>query len=300
MSFSSDTKAELCRKKTDRRCCAIAESYGILLYCNTFTPNEIRIISSSRDLAERLPRLFSRAFGLSFDRIPTGESGKFSLLINDSEKLKAIFNSFGSEPDEVLSHHINYSLLEDDCCRISFLRGAFLAGGSVTDPEKQYHLEFMTSHKNVCAETEPLLRELGFIPGIASRKNGHMLYFKKADAIEELLAVLGAGVASMGVATAKLERSMHNEVNRKLNCDNANIDKTVLAAQSQIDAIHAYAKQYGLDSLPEVLRDTAILRITNPEASLSDLGKLSYPPVSKSCLAYRLKKIGELIAAEEE
>jgi len=299
MSFSSDTKAELCRRKLDRQCCALAESYGILLYCNKFTPGEIRIISSSRELAERLPRLFSRAFGIEFDRVPTGGSGKFSMLINDGEKLKTIFNSFGSEPDEVLSHHINYSLLEEDCCRTAFLRGAFLSGGSVTDPEKQYHLEFMTSHKNVCAETEPLLRELGFVPGCAMRKNGYMLYFKKADMIEELLAMLGAGVASMGVATAKVERSMHNSVNRILNCDTANIDKTLSAAQAQIDAIHAYAKQYGLDSLPEVLRDTAILRITNPEASLSDLGKLSYPPVSKSTLAYRLRKIAELMEEDE-
>jgi len=129
-----------------------------------------------------------------------------------------------------------------------------------------------------------------------------MLYFKKADTIADFLTCIGAPICAMDVISAKVDRDMRNKITRATNCDNANIDKTIFAAESQIEAIHRYASLYGLDSLPDTLRDTAYLRIMNPSASLSDLAKLSYPPVTKSCLAYRLKKINEMIrlpAAEE-
>ena len=147
MSFSSRAKAELCQARPDRKCCAVAESYGVLLYCNTFSANEIRVITASPEFASRLPKLFRKAFGMSFDRLPPeGAEGKRTLSITDADKLSAIFDAFGADRGATLSHHINFGVIEEDCCRASFIRGAFLAGGSVTDPEKRYHLELATSH----------------------------------------------------------------------------------------------------------------------------------------------------------
>ena len=299
MSFSSEAKAELCQARIAKKCCAVAESYGVLLYANTFSAREIRVITASADLAQRLPRLFRRAFSLDFDRAPQpGAKGKQSFLITDPDKLRRIFNAFGAEPESTLTHHVNYGVLEEDCCRLSFLRGAFLSGGSATDPEKGFHLELATPHRSVSRETCSLLLDLGFEPKEAQRGGNALLYFKKADVIADLLTALGATQASIQVQTAKVEKEMRNTITRRVNCDAANADKVVNAAQEQIEAIRRIVKAYGLDALPEPLKDTALLRIANPEASLADLARLSYPPVSKSCLSHRLRKILRLTPEE--
>ena len=292
MSFSSDAKAELCRAKIDKKCCAIAESYGVLLYCNTFTQNEIRIITASDAFAARLPRLFRRAFSLGFDLCPEpGQSGKQRFLIQDPAKLRAIFEAFGADPDGTLSHHVNFGVLEEEGAPEAFVRGAFLAGGSVTDPEKRFHLELATAHRSVSREMHSVLLDLGFSPKEAARGGSALLYFKRADAIADFFTALGAPVTAMGVMTAKVDKEMRNTVTRQINCDSANADKTVAAAQEQLDAIRRFVRAYGLDALPEPLRDTALLRIANPAASLADLALLSDPPVTKSCLSHRLKQI---------
>ena len=161
MSFSSEAKAELCQIRIDKKCCALAESYGVLLYCNTFSSAEIKIITASTDFAARLPKLFKKAFNLTFDVLPPEEgSGKKSFIIKDKEKLKVIFDSFGADIESTLSHHINFGVLEEDCCRIAFARGAFFAGGSVTDPEKRYHLELATPHHSVSRELFSILLDI--------------------------------------------------------------------------------------------------------------------------------------------
>ena len=295
MSFSSDAKGELCASRPDKKCCAIAESYGVLLYCNTFSPREIRIITANGDFAARLPRLFRRAFGVSFDVLPgEGAEGKRTLLIREEEKLRLIFDAFGEDVSETVSHHLNFGVIEEDCCRVSFLRGAFLAGGSVTDPEKRNHLELATPHHSVSRETFSLLLDLGFSPKETRRGGNSLLYFKQADAIADFFTTIGASNAAMGIMTAKVDKEMRNTVTRQINCDSANADKVVAAAQQQLEAIRKIAREYGLDALPEPLKDAALLRITNPEASLADLAQLSYPPVTKSCLSHRLKKIVEI------
>ena len=302
MSFSSDAKAELCSLRPDKKSTALAESYGVLLYCHSFTARELRIITASPDFAQRLPRLFRRAFGLDFDLLPSEEgSGKKSFAVTDGEKLRQIFAAFGAEKDSLLSHHVNFGILEEPGCMEAFIRGAFLAGGSVTDPEKRYHLELATAHQNVSRETVPVLMDLGFEPRETQRGGSALLYFKKADVIADFFTCIGAPVTAMNVMTAKVDKEMRNKVTRLINCDSANADKTVAAAQEQIDAIHSLARALGgLGELPDALRDAALLRITNPEASLADLAKLSSPPVSKSCLSHRLKKSQELAAQAEE
>ena len=293
MSFSAQAKAELCQFRAEKKSLALAECYGILLYGHSFSAREIRLITASDAFAQRLPRLFRRAFGLSFDQLPPeGAAGKRSFAVTDREKLRRIFDAFGAEPDSTLSHHINFGVLEEEGCMEAFIRGAFLAGGSVTDPEKRYHLELATSHQSVSRETVSVLLDLGFSPKETMRQANALLYFKKADVIADFFTAIGAPVTAMNVMTAKVDKEMRNKVTRLTNCDVANADKTVAAAQEQIDAIRAVAREYGgLDALPEPLKDAALLRITNPEASLADLSRLSSPQVTKSCLSHRLKKL---------
>ena len=293
MSFSSQVKTELCRQTMERRCCAVAEACGVLLYCNTVSPRLIKIVTESEPFAARLPRLFRQAFGVRFDTLPEG-TGKRVLAITDPEKIHTVFSRIGYAPQDSVTLHLNYSLLESDCCRASFLRGAFLAGGTVTDPEKRYHLELVTSHFKVSRECCNLLLEQGYTPKETVRGGSSILYFKQSDAIEELLTLLGAPVSAMAVMEAKLEKDMKNKVNRIVNCDNANTSKIVEAAQSQIAAIRRLEQTGRLEGLSDALRQTARLRLENPEANLEELASMSDPPVSKSAVNHRLRKLIEL------
>ena len=296
MSFSSNVKSELCREAPAKKCCAIAESYGILLYANTFSAREIRIITGSPALSARLEALFKKAFGFGFDDISEGGERR-SFIITDKEKIARIFDSYGFDVSMLVSHHINFGTLEEECCKTSFMRGAFLAGGSVTDPSKRYHLELVTDHMSVSRETYALLLEMGFSPKESSRAGNYIAYFKQSEAIEDFLTTIGAPISAMEVMSEKIEKDMRNAINRRVNCDSANADKIVAASREQIMAIRLVDKRVGLTNLPDKLRETALLRVANPEASMSELAQLSVPPVTKSCLSHRMRK---LLAYKEE
>jgi len=298
MSFSASVKAELCRESPGKKCCAVAEAYGVLLYGNTFSPREIRLITGSPDFAEKLPRLFKKAFGLGFDMLPEqGTEGKRSFLVTAPEKIKRIFDTYGQDPAATPAHHINFGVLENDCCRAAFVRGAFLAGGSITDPSKRYHLELVTDHMSVSREIYSLLLDMGFSPKDTRRGGNYVTYFKQSEAIADLFTTIGAPVAAMSIMAAAVEKDMRNAINRKVNCDSANADKIVAAAQVQMDAIRTLDRELGLDNLPEKLWETALLRIANPTVSLAELAQLSDPPMSKSCLSYRLRRLVEMAGA---
>ncbi|MDO5444112.1 MAG: DNA-binding protein WhiA [Eubacteriales bacterium] len=301
MSFAGDTKAEICRLKIERCCCAIAESCGVLMYGNMFSPERIKISTANDTFSARLPKLFKKAFNIEFDIQPgTGKEGRRSFIIQDPEKISMICNTFGTDMRSNFALHVNFALLEEECCKTAFIRGAFLSGGSVTDPEKGYHLELSTNHMSVARETCSIMHELGFHPGESSRTGNTLLYFKQSDIIADFLTAIGAPVTAMNVLTAKVDKEMRNKVTRQINCDSANVDKTISAAQEQIDAIRRFSAKYGIDAFPEALKEAALLRITNPESSLADLARLSIPSVSKSCLSYRLKKIVAMAPEEEE
>ena len=142
LSFSAGAKAEVCRILPNQRCCALAECFGILLFCNSFAVDGIRIITESREFGLILPKLFKKAFNVTFDSFPSLESpGKLIFQITDPEKISDIMEAFGFSPQDTLALHVNLPVVEEDCCKAAFIRGAFLAGGSVTDPEMGYHLE---------------------------------------------------------------------------------------------------------------------------------------------------------------
>ena len=292
-SFAGKVKNELCRVPVQRLCCARAEAYGVLLYGNTFSPTEVRLITESADFAARLPRLFQRAFGLKFDRLPEEERGKLIFGITDRSKLDRIINQLGYDPRQNLVLHVNFGLLEDECCRTAFLRGAFLAGGSVTDPEKRYHLELDTGHAQASREVAALLTEMGFLPHSVRRGGSSVIYFKQSEHIEDLLTTIGAPAAAMDIMTAKVDKEIRNGVNRAMNCDMANVNKTIDAALEQKNAIQRLQENGWLERLPEKLRQTALLRLQYPEMSLSQLAEKCDPPVTKSCMNHRMRKLLE-------
>ena len=239
VSFAGKVKNELCRVGISRQCCARAEGYGVLLYGNTFTPGEIRIITENGDFAARLPKLFQKAFGVKFDRVPEETNGKGKLIfgITAPEELEKIINTLGYDARQLTALHVNFGILEEDCCRTAFLRGAFLAGGSVTDPEKRYHLELATSHVPASREVQALMEEMGFLPRSIRRGADALLYFKQSEHIEDFLTKIGAPAAAMDIMTAKVDKEIRNGANRAMNCDMANVNKTLDAAQEQVGAI---------------------------------------------------------------
>ena len=296
LSFSAAAKAEICRLQPAKHCCALAQCFGILLFCNSFSADSIRIITESREFAYTLPRLFKKAFNLDFDSFPSMASpGKLIFQITDPEKIQTIMEQYGFHPNETLALHVNMPIVEEECCKASFLRGAYLAGGSVTDPEKGYHLELATTHQSVAAESFLLLSEaLGFDPKKAKRGGGQVLYFKQSDQISDCLTFLGAPVAAMGSMEAKLEKELNNKINRRCNCDDANISKVVEAAQEQLAAIRTLRLRGVVEQLPNKLQQAIIAREKNPEASLSELAAMMEPPISKPAMNHRLKKLLEL------
>lgn len=294
MSFCSNVKAELCRLPLNKNCCAVAEAYGVLLFCNTCSPAGIRIVTESREFAQRLPKLFRKAFDLEFDRLPEGERGKRTFIIELPEKIQKIYDTFGLDLRTTVSLHVNLGILEEECCKISFLRGAFMAGGSVTDPEKRYHLEMATSHQRVSREVYSLFMELGFFPKDVERSGNRILYFKQSDYIEDVLTTLGAPVCAMNIMEAKVEKDLRNDVNRRVNCETANLGKAVDAAQEQLAAIRRLESSGVMADLPDKLRKTAELRKAHPEATLMELAQMQDPPLTKSAMNHRMRKLLEL------
>ena len=298
-SFSGNVKSEMCKVFPQKHCCALAECFGILLYCNCFQADCIRIITECRELGKRLPKLFRKAFGVEFDSLPSeSPTGKLVFQITRPEKIRLIMESYGFDPADTLMLYVNLPVVEEECCKTAFLRGAFLTGGSVTDPEKGYHLEINTTHMNVSAETNALLQEvLGFYFKPVKRGGGNILYLKQSDKICDFLTCLGAPVSAMGVIEAKLEKELKNKVNRRCNCDDANPSKVVEAAQEQIGAITLLRESGVLEHLPQKLQQAAIARENHPSASLTELAALMEPPISKPAMNHRLKKLAE--AAKE-
>ena len=285
ISFSSAARAEICRILPHKHCCALAQCFGILLFCNSFQDDGIKIITESREFACILPKLFKKAFDLDFDSYPSlAAPGKLVFLIREKGKLAKIMEAFGFSAGDTLALHVNYPVVEEECCKASFLRGAFLAGGSVTDPGKGYHLELATTHHSVARETELLVREvMDFAPKTASRGGAQVLYLKQSEQISDFLTCLGAPVAAMGIMEARLEKELNNKVNRRCNCDDA--------AQEQLGVIRTLRERGILEGLPEKLKQAAYAREQNPSASLSELAAMMEPPITKPAMNNRMKKL---------
>ena len=276
MSFAADVKAELCRAKLGKKCCTQAEACGVLLYCNRFSLREVKIVTESPAFAQRLPGLFHRAFGLSFDEKGDPDApGKRIFRITAPDKVAVLWEQCAFDPAGP-AHHINFGALE-----------------------KGYHLELATTHLRVSRELNTLLLELGYAPKETTRKANYITYFKQSEAIEDLLTAIGAPIAAMTLMNTKAEKFLRNGVNRRVNCEAANVDKTVDAALEQRRAIQILRKSGALDELTPKLQEAAQLREAHPELSLSQLAALCDPPVTKSSLSHRLRKLIQLSQKSE-
>ena len=295
MSYAYDVKAELCKAPLSRGCCAVAEGCGVLLYASAFSAAEVRIVTENDEFIARLPKLFQKAFGVKFDELPeSSKSGKRVLRITREDKLDAIWRALGYDRRAHFALHLNFALLEEECCRASFLRGAFLSGGSVTDPQKRYHLELATSHVQAGREVEALLRDMGFEPKNVMRQGGLITYFKSSEHIADLLTLIGAPGRALEIVSAKIEKEMRNTVNRRVNCDAANLDKTVTAALEQVEAFTRLTESGVINELPVKLQEVAVARLLQPELTLSELAATFDPPLTKSCLNHRIRKLMDI------
>ena len=302
MSFSSETKAELCHIPVSRMCCAVAEAYGILLYAHLFSHTEICIITTSEPLARRIPPLFARAFGVTVKVLEAGASGRMTIKITDSKQLERIFFTLGYDVKYHVTYHLNRNVIEEDCCRAAFLRGIFLAAGTIASPDKKTHLELTTTHQVLCREVMSLMLDMELSPKLATRKSASLLYWKDTSGAEDFLTLIGAPLAAMQIMQAKAEKQLRNTVNRKVNCELANVIKASNAAAEQIAIIRRALDKGGWEIFPDALHETIKLRLEHSDASLAQLAALFEPPISKPGLSHRIRRIVTIArtAVEEE
>ncbi len=297
MTFSAKIKEELCSLPIKNAEAALAELCGMVLFANATKSTKIKLTTENKSIAHRASWLLKSLFGFDFDKkiVPVGSIRKFSLIIENADKLHEIFDAFGTDPK--ISIRLNAAIAETDEARAAFCRGAFLTGGSVTDPETGYHLELVTSHNNLSREVISLLFELELPAKLAARKSNNIIYLKESGHIEDFLTRIGAPLSALDLMQTKLLKDVRNKINRKVNCEVANMTKTADAAKTQLNAIKIIKEHTGLEALTPQLYDAAILRTENPELSLSELVKLSGGKVGRSGLNHRLNK---LIAISED
>ena len=286
MSFTEDIKNELCRTQLTDSCCASAVCLGILLYANRFAVDRIRLVSSSHEVRKRAQILFGALFGCELEI----EGRDNALVIYDTDMIRRIYDWYGFQyKSSALS--LNRAVVEEDCCKASFLRGCFLMGGYATAGKKGYHLELVTSHYNVSKQVATLLGEMQLEPGMVVRRGNYVLYYKNSELIETFLTSIGASGGAMDLMLKKVEKSLVNKINRSVNCETANLGKVVDAAARQIDAIERTERAGKFDTLSADLKETARLRREHSMASLSELAAMFDPPISKPSVITRLRRL---------
>lgn len=298
MSFAYNTKSELCEVTADKPCCSKAQAYGLLLFGRNFSSSAVSLVTENAAVARCAAELTAAAAGVyvkfSAPLAPqNSKKGSYVLTVEGTEQRQAVLSCFGHSGREI-NLRINRANIENDCCVAAFLRGVFLSCGSVTDPSKDYHLEFTVPFMNLAKDLCALLSELEapeLEPKIVNRKGAYIVYIKGGEAISDLLTCIGATNASMELMQIMMVKEVRNYVNRKTNFETANIDKTVSASAKQIEAIERIQDGPGLSHLPEELQEVAALRLENPEMSLSELGKMLKTPISRSGVNHRLHRI---------
>lgn len=288
MSFSSDVKSEISKTENLSSCCFHAQVYGLVLFAH-FSKYNFSITTENNDVFSLYLSYLKDYCGVEPVISDSGTKKLTAYLKNDKDKEK-VFDKFGHTLNET-TLRINRANISDECCAGAFLRGAFLACGTVTTPERGYHLEFVVPYKRLCTDMMKFMDELNLRPKYIVRKGNHVIYFKDSESIEDILAIIGAQDASLYVMGIKIEKDVKNKVNRKLNFEMSNISKTVDAANIQIEAIEYIESKSGISSLPENLQKIARIRLENQEASLSELGKILDEPISRSGINHRLNRI---------
>ncbi len=282
MSFSQNVKEELGKHMSPGRHCQLAELAALLHFCGQYGQEEdgtylVGFQTENETVAKKGFTLLKKTFN-----IKTGV--KLS-----AEQMQEIFLKIGD-----LEKPVDSLLLKNACCQRAFLRGAFLSTGSISDPAKGYHLEFVCTDAEKAAQIQEMLHNFDIEGKIVLRKKYHVVYLKEGESIVDLLNVCEAHVALMELENLRILKDMRNSINRRVNCEAANITKTVNAATRQIEDIEYIQSHGGLGMLPDNLREMAEVRLEYPDATLKELGEYLNPPVGKSGVNHRLQKLNEI------
>lgn len=295
MSFCSELKNDLCFEKQSN-CCSVAECYGFMLFGRSFSYKNISLITENQNIANRYIKFFKKNFAIIPAVKKTGKKVEiYNISVNDSKQCSAVMSAFGYDGNDYLS--INHDVFKRECCFGSFIRGAFLACGQMSDPYKNYHTEFVIRDFTLALEFYSLLISRGLSPKRSMRGTTTVIYFNQSETIEELITLMGANKKVLEFIEVQVTKTIRNKENRKNNLEMGNIGKQVDASLNQRMAIEYLESKGKLETLSEELYSVALLRKENPDASLSELCKLCSESITRSGLNHRLKKIMDI--AEE-
>lgn len=308
MSFSADIKSELARLETEKKCCMLAEIAGFIRMCGTVKFSgagrlDLKLATENATIARLFLKRMKSYFGVGAEVLigqhALSKRGHvYELTIGADDNAEQILRETGilrvKEGCNYFPDDISPDLIKSKCCKKAFLRGAFMGAGTISDPEKAYHLELVTNSEDLAFDLKRLINSFGLRSKVSARKNSFVVYLKESEQIGEFLAILGAHNHLLEFENVRIVKELRNKTNRIVNCENANLDKTINTAAKQIDDIRLIDAKRGLWSLPTKLVEVARLRLEHPEASLAELGELLDPPLKKSGINHRLKKIEEM------
>ena len=305
MSFSSEVKEELSEQIASGRHCRLAETAAILSLCGkiVITENDrycVKIQTENLAVARKYFTLLRKTFNIRAE-VSVRKSREvrfYSVIVSkDPEARRLLGEACLLDEDGNISEcmsPMHHRLLKQNCCRRAFIRGAFLAAGSVSDPEKSYHFEIVCAAPGKAKQLQELLASYDVDAKVVLRKRHYVVYIKEGSQIVELLGLMGAHISLMQLENVRIVKEMRNSVNRKVNCETANLNKTVSAAVRQAEDIRYIQEKIGLDKLPMDLEETARLRLEHTEASLKELGDMLSPKVGKSGVNHRLRKLSQI------
>ena len=308
MSFSIKVKNELANHISNATHCRIAELAALISMCGSVIIDEnnnykIRIKTETQPTAEKIKKLLWKTFKVDVD-ISTRENAyskvgrTYTLLVGDHQQALKILQATKliNENNEIGENFsiTNNIVIMKDCCKRAFIRGAFMAAGSISDPNKSYHFEIKCNSEKKAKQLIELLENYNIDGKMVARKGGYVVYIKEGEGIVDVLNVMEAHVSLMEMENVRILKGMSNYYNRQVNCETANIKKTVATSVRQIDDIDFIIQNKGIDYLPEKLQDIAWVRKENPDASVQELGEMLDPPLGKSGVNHRLRKICQI------
>ena len=307
LTFSGKVKEELSRQWNGEKHCQIAEIAAIISMCGKVTIDSrdryaVKVRTENISVARKCFTLFKKTFNIEAESLVTMNKSKgnitYTVVIKQHENaMKVLQAAQLVDSDGEVSEEFSTSrnlIVHKSCCKRAFLRGAFLASGSMSHPEKSYHIEMVCASKAKAEQIQKLINSFGLDAKVILRKNSYVVYLKEGAQIVDLLNIMEAPIALMEMENVRILKEMRNSVNRKVNCETANINKTVSAAAKQAEDIRLIQKEIGLNKLPEGLQEIAELRLTYPDASLKELGEMLTEPLGKSGVNHRLRKLSEL------
>lgn len=303
MSFSSDMKAELSMLPIKDMCCACSELSAVVAFSGRLKKQNgtytFFVVTENAKVAKRIYDLIKYVFGIvSKIRINKNKSVSYSVCVIGDKDILRMLKTLDLIPesatiDKILGITLNLELMHKKCCKKAFVRGAFIAAGAIINPEKNYHLEFVTHRCRLHRQFSELLRTFGIEPKTVVRKSNYVVYFKNSEDIGDILAMTGASNAVLEYHNTRIVKDIRNHVNRQQNCDMANLEKTLSASSRQREAIELLMSKGLFEKLPDQLKQVAELRLENTEISLAELGKMLTPPIGKSGINHRMRKIME-------